>query len=114
MGYKRQTMIHDLELGHDGLVYAVDMANDTLVSLDPTSGERKEYRVPGGKEPNSDEPMAQGPHSLECDADGNHLDHLRDRRQDGQIRRENQRVAGRFVSARSGAARRLSAHAARR
>lgn len=71
MGYKRQTMIHDLELGHNGLVYAVDMANDTLVSLDPKSGERREYRVPGGKEPNSDEPMAQGPHSLECDADGN-------------------------------------------
>ena len=71
MGYKRQTMIHDLELGHDGLVYAVDMVNDTLVSLDPVSGERKEYRVPGGKEPNSDEVIVQGPHSLECDADGN-------------------------------------------
>jgi len=71
MGYKRQTMIHDLELGHDGLIYAVDMVNDTLVSLDPVSGERKEYRVPGGKEPNSDEVIVQGPHSLECDADGN-------------------------------------------
>jgi streptogramin lyase len=71
MGYKRQTMIHDLELGHNGLVYAVDMANDTLVSLDPVSGERKEHRVPGGKEPNSDEPMVMGPHSLECDAAGN-------------------------------------------
>ena len=71
MGYKRQTMIHDLELGNDGLVYAVDMVNDTLVSLDPKSGERKEYRVPGGKEPNSDEVIVQGPHSLECDADGN-------------------------------------------
>ena len=71
MGYKRQTMIHDLELGHNGLVYAVDMANDVLVSLDPATGERKEHRLPGGKEPNSDEPMTIGPHSVECDAAGN-------------------------------------------
>ena len=70
MGNKRQTMIHDLELGNNGLVYAVDMANDALVSLDPVSGDRKVYRVPGGKEPYSDEPMTMGPHSLECDANG--------------------------------------------
>ncbi len=68
MGNKRQTMIHDLELGHNGLVYAVDMANDALVSLDPVTNERKVYRVPGGKEPYSDDPMTMGPHSLECDA----------------------------------------------
>jgi len=71
MGNRRQTMIHDLELGHNGLVYAVDMANDTLESLDPVTGERKVFRVPGGKEPYSDDPMTMGPHSLECDADGN-------------------------------------------
>jgi streptogramin lyase len=71
MGSKRPCMIHDLELGNNGLVYAVDMANDTLVSLDPVTAERKEYRVPGGKTPYSDEPMTMGPHSLECDADGN-------------------------------------------
>lgn len=70
MGSKRPTMIHDLELGHNGLVYAVDMANDALVSLDPASGERKVHRLPGGKEPYSDDPMIVGPHSLECDAAG--------------------------------------------
>ncbi len=64
-------MIHDLELGHNGLVYAVDMANDILVSLDPVTAERKEHRLPGGKVPYSDDPMTMGPHSLECDADGN-------------------------------------------
>ena len=71
MGHKRQTMIHDLELGHNNLVYAVDMANDTLVSLNPATAERKVHRLPGGKEPFTDEPMTMGPHSLECDAAGN-------------------------------------------
>ena len=47
------------------------MANDILVSLDPVTAERKEYRVPGGKTPYSDDPTTMGPHSLECDADGN-------------------------------------------
>lgn len=70
MGIKRQTMIHDLELGNNGLVYAVDMANDALVSLDPVTCERKVYRVPGGKEPYTDDPATMGPHSLECDANG--------------------------------------------
>ncbi len=72
MGDKRtRHMIHDLELGHNGLVYAVDMANDALVSLDPATGERKVYAVPGGKEPYTDETSTMGPHSLECDHDGN-------------------------------------------
>jgi streptogramin lyase len=71
MGNKRQTMIHDLELGNNGLAYAVDMANDALMSLDPATGERKVHRLPGGKEPYSDQPMTMGPHSLEHDADGN-------------------------------------------
>ena len=114
MGYKRQTMIHDLELGHNGLVYAVDMANDTLVSLDPETGERREYRVPGGKEPNSDEPMTHGPALAGVRRRRQYLDHVRHRRQDGQVRRQNRRVAGRLVGARSGAPRRLSAHAASR
>ncbi len=47
------------------------MANDVLVSLDPVTAERKVHRLPGGKEPYSDDPMTLGPHSLECDADGN-------------------------------------------
>ncbi len=68
---RRPSMIHDLELGHNGLIYAVDMANDVLVSLDPVTAERKVHRLPGGKVPYSDDPMTMGPHSLECDADGN-------------------------------------------
>ena len=71
MGEKRRTMIHDLELGTDGLVYAVDMANDCVVSLDPETGERNYYAVPGGGEPYTEAPMIMGPHSLECDAEGN-------------------------------------------
>ena len=71
MGSKRPSMTHDLELGNNGLVYVVDMANDILVSLDPVTAERKEYRGPGGKTPYSDDPTTMGPHSLECDADGN-------------------------------------------
>ncbi len=71
MGSTRPSMIHDLELGNNGLVYAVDMANDALVSLNPVTAERKVYRVPGGKRPYTDDPMTQGPHSLECDAAGN-------------------------------------------
>ncbi|MEP7219253.1 MAG: SAM-dependent DNA methyltransferase, partial [Bacteroidota bacterium] len=43
-------------LGNNGLVYAVDMANDILVSLDPVTAERKEHRLPGGKKPYSDDP----------------------------------------------------------
>ncbi len=70
MGDRRRTMIHDLELGKNGLVYAVDMANDALVSLDPKSGERRVYAMPGGAEPYTDDPMIMGPHSLECDAEG--------------------------------------------
>ena len=70
MGQKRPSMIHDLELGKNGLIYAVDMANDALVSLDPVTCERKVHRVPGGKEPYTDDPMTMGPHSLECNAAG--------------------------------------------
>ncbi len=64
-------IIHDLELGHNGLIWAVDMVNDALVSLDPATGERKVFAVPGGKEPYTDDPPTMGPHSLECDTDGN-------------------------------------------
>ncbi|REK11956.1 MAG: hypothetical protein DWQ37_13115 [Planctomycetota bacterium] len=70
MGSRRPSMTHDLELGKNGLVYAVDMANDALVSLDPETNERRVYKMPGGKEPFSDDPMVLGPHSLECDAEG--------------------------------------------
>ena len=42
--------IHDIELGKDGLIYAVDMANDAVFTLDPESGERMRYDIPGGRE----------------------------------------------------------------
>ena len=35
MGRQDATMVHDLELGSDGKVYAVDMINDAILSLDP-------------------------------------------------------------------------------
>ena len=51
MGNKRQTMIHDLELGHNGLVYAVDMANDALVSLDPGPASARPTACPAARSP---------------------------------------------------------------
>jgi len=62
MGEKRKVMIHDLELGSDGLVYAVDMAKNAVVTLDPESGDRELYPFPG---------KYRGPHSVEAGNDGN-------------------------------------------
>jgi len=70
MGVENASMIHDLELGMDGKVYTVDMVQDAIVTLDPISGERNTYGIPGGKEYGSDEPPIKGPHSLEMDANG--------------------------------------------
>ncbi len=62
--------VHDLEVGIDGLIYAVDMSNDALLTLDPKTGERKTYSWPGGK--TFGEPVApiKGPHSIEMAANG--------------------------------------------
>ena len=62
MGNKFKVMVHDIELGPDGLVYAVDMHRNAAVSLDPKTGERKVYRFPG---------KYRGPHSIELGNDGN-------------------------------------------
>jgi streptogramin lyase len=62
MGDKYKVMIHDIELGPDGLVYGVDMSRNAAVSLDPKTGERKVYRFPG---------KYRGPHSIELGNDGN-------------------------------------------
>jgi streptogramin lyase len=62
MGKQFKVMIHDLELGPDGLVYAVDMAQNAVVTLDPATGERELYRFPG---------RYRGPHSIELGNDGN-------------------------------------------
>ena len=61
MGNKYKVMVHDLELGPDGLVYAVDMNRNAVVTLDPKNGERKVYRFPG---------KYRGPHSIELANDG--------------------------------------------
>ncbi len=61
MGNKYNVMIHDLEFGPDGLVYAVDMSRNAVVTLDPKNGERKEYRFPR---------KSRGPHSIELANDG--------------------------------------------
>ena len=61
MGRQFKVMIHDLELGPDGLVYAVDMSQNAIVTLDPVSGKRDLYRLPG---------RYRGPHSIELGNDG--------------------------------------------
>lgn len=71
MGRKDVCMIHDLEPGLDGLIYVVDMANDGLQTLNPETGERITYSIPGGKDPESKDFMRMGPHSIEPDAEGN-------------------------------------------
>jgi streptogramin lyase len=70
IGPQDNAMIHDLELGDDGLVYVVDMIHDCVRTLDPKTGERVMYRVPGGKTPDTDEFPIQGPHSIEKAANG--------------------------------------------
>ena len=62
MGTRFKVMIHDLELGADGKVYAVDMAQNAMVTLDPETGERQLHRFPG---------RYRGPHSIELGNDGN-------------------------------------------
>jgi streptogramin lyase len=75
------SMPHDAAVGPGGIVYAVDMTQDRLYRLDPRSGERREYRIPGGGLPlggvfagrqpipaNADAHV--GPHSLQIAPDG--------------------------------------------
>ncbi len=70
LGRQDACMIHDLELGNDGLVYAVDMINDAIYTLDPKTGERSVIAVPGGKDPSTDGIPRKGPHSIEMAPDG--------------------------------------------
>ena len=39
---------HDLELGRDGRVYAVNIQNGKLIALDTESGEQTTYKYPKG------------------------------------------------------------------
>ncbi len=71
LGRQDATMVHDLELGSDGKVYAVDMTNDAILTLDPATGARETISFPKGKDPESDDNPRKGPHSIERDPDGN-------------------------------------------
>ena len=70
MGRQDATMVHDIELDEDGMVYAVDMINDAILTLDPKTGERKVISIPGGKDPETDGIPRKGPHSIELAPDG--------------------------------------------
>jgi streptogramin lyase len=70
MSKEDDAMVHDLEIGKDGLVYIVDMTNDAVETLDPTTGERALYPLPGGKDYKSLDPPIKGPHSIEVAANG--------------------------------------------
>lgn len=72
MGREDAAMIHDLEPNmHDGLIYTVDMIADAIATVDPQTGERHVYSVPGGKEYEVDDVPRKGPHSIEPDLEGN-------------------------------------------
>ncbi|MEL7337361.1 MAG: hypothetical protein AAFN70_14295, partial [Planctomycetota bacterium] len=52
---------HDLELGRDGLVYAVNISKGRMIALNPWNGEQSAIKFPRG---------AHGPHSIETANDG--------------------------------------------
>ncbi len=62
LGYQDNAMIHDMELGSDGLVYGVDMNTNSTWTLNPETAERIMYPFPG---------KYRGPHSVELGNDGN-------------------------------------------
>ncbi|HLG16826.1 MAG TPA: carboxypeptidase regulatory-like domain-containing protein [Blastocatellia bacterium] len=65
VGPENTALMHDLEIGDDGLIYLVDMVNDAVRSLDPKTGDRKSYSIPGGIKDGSGEWPTYGPHSIE-------------------------------------------------
>jgi len=56
-----QGSFHDLELGRDGLVYAVNISKARMIALNPETGSQTAYNFPRG---------AYGPHSIETANDG--------------------------------------------
>ncbi len=56
-----QGSFHDLEIGHDGMVYAVNISKARMIALDPISGEQTAFKYP---------PRSYGPHSIESANDG--------------------------------------------
>lgn len=69
--------LHDVGLGKDGAVYAVDQLRDVMFELDTKTGERTEHKIPGGIHRSGSSGDTEGsnykrgPHSVEADADGN-------------------------------------------
>ena len=63
-------MIHDLEVGIDGKVYTVDMTADAMEVLDPVTGKREIFSIPGGKAYDSTDAPIKGPHSVEVAPNG--------------------------------------------
>ena len=114
MGDQAGAVIHDLELGDDGLVYTVDMAQDVIETLDPATGERAFYTVPGGKDYLSPSSPTTGIHSIEKAEDGNMWVTLAYSGQMGEFDVETKGMAARLRPYRSASARRLPAHPALR
>lgn len=56
-----QGSFHDLEIGRDGRVYAVNISKHRMIALDPDSGLQTTYNFP---------PRTYGPHSIETANDG--------------------------------------------
>jgi len=56
-----QGSFHDLELGRDGLVYAVNISRGRMIALNPQTGEQTAIKFPRG---------AHAPHSIETANDG--------------------------------------------
>jgi len=65
VGHENNALMHDLEVGDDGLIYLVDMVHDAVRTLDPKTGERRSYSIPGGVKDGSGDYPIQGPHSIE-------------------------------------------------
>jgi virginiamycin B lyase len=75
------SMPHDAAVASAGFVYAVDMTQDRLYRLDPRTGERRDFLIPGGDLPlggvfAARQPIPAnanahvGPHSLQIAPDG--------------------------------------------
>lgn len=56
-----QGSFHDLEIGPDGLVYAVNISKRRMIALNPETGEQTTYNYPN---------RTHGPHSIETANDG--------------------------------------------
>jgi virginiamycin B lyase len=70
LGKENDAMIHDLEIGIDGKVYTVDMTADAMEVLDPVTGKREIFSIPGGKAYDSTDAPIKGPHSVEVAPNG--------------------------------------------